>query len=153
MTLVRNGDGYIEVIDRGESWVDAPEDVDPDSEEYWNYSENSDSFYLRTLSGSGAVISEIELDCEELFGDTEYYYFDQAVVDGKGNLLVGGNFGLVAIEPETGKAAYRIGDVEYVERLLRMNDGTPMKTSWLIFLRDLSRLKKNIIAIIVIAGV
>ena len=40
-----------------------------------------------------------------------------------------------------------------IHRPLRMNDGTPMKTSWLIFLRDLSRLKKNIIAIIVIAGV
>ena len=53
-----------------ESWIDAPEGMSDMDPEYWNYYNNVEKWYLRTMDSTGAEISLSELDTS----GTEWFY-------------------------------------------------------------------------------
>ena len=102
------------------SWVDAPDTVDPQSEEYWNYYKYEQHMYLRKLDANGA-----ELSCVELTGqgdsDENFYPYNMAISD-EGKIVVTSDM-LIRVYNEDGSVDFDISLDNYPENLLKLHDG------------------------------
>ena len=102
------------------SWVDAPDTVDPQSEEYWNYYKYEQHFYLRKLDANGAELSCVELTGQGDSGE-DFYPYNMAVSD-DGKIVVTSDM-LIRVYNEDGSVDFDISLDNYPENLLKLQDG------------------------------
>ena len=101
-----------------EYWVDAPEGLTMDDEEYWNYYNYKEGWYLRTMDATGREKTLAEIDVPE----GEWFWVNGlSYVDGK-ILLVGPN-GL-SIYNGDGSALSKISVNGYINGTFTLRDGT-----------------------------
>ncbi len=102
------------------SWVDAPDTVDPQSEEYWNYYKYEQHMYLRKLDANGAELSCVELTGQG-DGDEDFYPYNMAISD-DGKIVVTSDM-LIRVYNEDGSVDFDISLDNYPENLLKLQDG------------------------------
>ncbi len=126
--LLRTDEGFMEIIDLSESWVDAPEGVDSSSMEYWQYWENNETYYLRTLDRSGGVLSTVELDVSRFLDEDGYFYINSAALDG--DKLVVCSEKLCLFDVNSGALLSTIDAFDYPEKLITLSDGRLAVGAW-----------------------
>ena len=102
-----------------ESWNEAPEGVSEESEEYWSYYRNKESWFLRTMDPTGRELSMTEIAVKE---DDWFWPNNMILVDGK--ILLAGSDGLRIFNAD-GSGASKISMDGYIQSVLTLNDGTP----------------------------
>ena len=102
-----------------EYWYDAPEGVDPDSEEYWNYYMSEENWYLRTMDPSGRELSMSKIETRE--GD---WFYPSGMMYLEDKILIAGYDGL-RIYNADGSLASQISTDGYINSLVKLRDGTP----------------------------
>ena len=102
-----------------ESWNEAPEGVSEESEEYWSYYRNKESWFLRTMDPTGRELSMTEIAVKE---DDWFWPNNMILVDGK--ILLAGSDGLRIFNAD-GSEASKISMDGYIQSVLTLNDGTP----------------------------
>ena len=115
-----NDDGTLTIIENVYlSWSDAPADIKSDSDDYYNYYQSENTYYLRVLDKTGAEVS-----CAKLEADTssDDFYVSQFVVDEAGNALVMSSSKLTAFAPD-GSLAYEIPVDGYIYSIATLRDG------------------------------
>ena len=119
MTAGEDGNLYLlEVV--GKYWVDAPEGVDENSDQYWDYYQNEQKYYLRCLKADGTMGETIDLD--ELGKDQDYFYPYGFEVDKDGNILVAGESAIYVLDA-SGALLGTIPCDSWIERLIVLSDG------------------------------
>ena len=107
------------------NWYDGPDDLTQNDNDYWNYMKYTEKYYLRHLNKDGSEISTAEITVPE----GQYLNAYGASVDGEGNLVVSMDMGIAAIKPD-GSFAYRIEGENYVDRTIRLADGSVAALTW-----------------------
>ena len=118
--------GFVQIVDQYEYWSDAPEDVEPYTDEWYNYYRNKENYYIRRLDSDGSELSFVEMDIERLLEEAgnDYFYPNNVAVSEDGCVLVSGSGGIYAFDMETGEYAFRVeGTDNWVDRLIRLADG------------------------------
>lgn len=124
--MALGADGNLVVIEAMyTSWSEAPEGVTQESEEYWNYYQSTNQFFLRCLDETGAEISAAPIETQE----GSYISGRGAVLDDAGNLLVTSDMQIRAIAPD-GTTAYVIESENYLDNLVRLKDGRVGALNW-----------------------
>lgn len=126
-TLRLRSDGkLVAVEERYTSYFDAPEGVTQESEEYWNYYQSNQEYFIRVLDIDGTEISISPIAVEE----DGYISTYRSVLDSDGNLLCTDDNGIIAIA-EDGSFAYTVdtGD-DYVQEIVKLKDGSVGVTMW-----------------------
>ncbi len=126
--LLRTDEGFVEIIDLSESWVDAPEGVDSSSMEYWQYWKNNETYLLRTLDRSGAVFSTVELDVSRCIDESGYYFINSAALDG--DRLVVCSEKLCLFDVNSGALLSTVDAFDYPEKLITLSDGRLAVGAW-----------------------
>lgn len=115
-----NDDGSLTVIENVYlSWSDAPADIKSDSDDYYNYYQSENAYYLRVLDKTGAEVSSAKLEADTSNDD---FYVSQFVLDESGNALVMSNIKLTAFAPD-GSLAYEIPVDGYIYSIATLRDG------------------------------
>ena len=128
-TILENGDGgFITFENAWESWSEAPEGTEMYSEEWYQYYQYKENYYLRTLDATGKELSRCELDAG--LGEGEYFYPYSTLIGDDGMVLCCWDQGILAFDPATGKKAYSIAMDNYPEKLLRLGDGRVVVSNW-----------------------
>lgn len=102
------------------SWSDAPEGVDEDSDEYWNYYQYEQHSYLRSLDATGAELSCAELSSSSN-GDDSFYPYNMVVTD-DGKVVVASDM-LIRVFNTDGSVDFDIDLDNYPENLIKLRDG------------------------------
>ncbi|MBR1659445.1 MAG: extracellular solute-binding protein, partial [Oscillospiraceae bacterium] len=123
--ILTAGDGILYVVENvWHSWNDAPEDVSPDSDEYWDYSQYEESYRLRVVDGSGAVVNTIDLSTlQENQTEDSYFYVGPLAVDSEGRIYISSDQSVYVLDRE-GKLLGRVDCDDYVQNLYRLPDGS-----------------------------
>ena len=120
MKLASDAQGNLAAVYHSwEYWYDAPESVSPESEEYWNYYQSEENWYLRTMDPSGREQSMARIQVNE--GDW-FYPNSLSYVDGK--ILLTGTDGL-RIYNADGTSVSTISNDGSIAGTLTLRDGTP----------------------------
>lgn len=118
------GGGFLQLVDTYESWSDAPEGVEQYSEEWYQYYQYEESYYVRRLDADGREISLVKLDVQSVIDEFGYFYPYSMAVTEDGRLLTGGEGGVFAFDVETGEMAFRLEeDIRWTDRLITLPDG------------------------------
>ncbi len=121
-----NEDGTFYTLENVYSnWYEGPEGLSQYEDEYWKYMQYSERYYLRHLNADGSEISSAEIDVPE----DRYINAYGATVDEQGNLVVSLDTGIAAIKPD-GSYAYTIEGENYVDRVIKLSDGSVAATTW-----------------------
>ena len=102
-----------------ESWNDAPDGMDYEDPQYWEYSHYEPNWYLRTMDATGRELSmqRIELSPDDWYVPYGLLYHD-------GRILVAGTDGLRIFDQNGGEIT-KIGMEGYIQSLVTLSDGTP----------------------------
>ena len=100
-----------------EYWSEAPEGMDEEDPEYWNYYHYENNWYLRLMDPTGRELSmtKLEFNPDDWFNAYALLYAD-------GWILVAGTDGL-RIFSAAGGSVSKIGMDGYIQGLLRLRDG------------------------------
>lgn len=80
-----NSEGKLVVVEEVyEYWSTAPEGITEENDEYWNYLEYNENYYLRVLDTDGSEISSAVIEVPE----DRYLYIYNACLDENDNLIV-----------------------------------------------------------------
>ena len=117
--LLRDDGTMIGVEDTYCNWFDGPDSAYGTEEqyEYYNYQEN---YAIVTYDQNGKELSRAPVDYDT---ENSYLSFWRAVTDENGNLLTTRDEGVVAFAAD-GSVAYMINSDNYINRLVRLKDGT-----------------------------
>ena len=126
--LLRTDDGFLEILEVSESWVDAPEGVTSADMDYWSYWKNNSSQYLRTLDASGAVQNSVTLDVSRVAEEEGYFGIYDAAVD-NGRLIVCSDK-LCIFDIQTGELLSVVDGISYAEKIIRLSDGRLAVGAW-----------------------
>lgn len=89
-----NSEGKLVVVEEVyEYWSTAPEDITEDNDEYWNYREYTDNYYIRVLDTDGSEISSTAIKVPE----DRYLYIYNACLDANDNLIASCDDGVAVI--------------------------------------------------------
>lgn len=122
MTVLPEG-GFLQLVEVNESWNDAPEGVEKESEEWYNYYQYEEKQFIRIIDADGRELSMVEMDVQPLIDELGYFYPYQIAVTEDGMLLAGGEGGLYAFDAQTGEYAFKFDEnVSWVERLIPLPD-------------------------------
>ncbi|MBR2583753.1 MAG: extracellular solute-binding protein [Oscillospiraceae bacterium] len=100
-----------------EYWSEAPEGMDEEDPEYWNYYHYENNWYLRLMDPTGRELSMTKLE----FNPDDWFYAN-ALLYADGWILVAGTDGL-RIFSAAGGSVSKIGMDGYIQGLLRLRDG------------------------------
>ena len=108
-------------------WFDGTEEeMRRDTPDTWEKYRNSQEYYLRSLNEDGSEKDCIKLD----FNDENVWLdFSSAQFDEQGNLLVPGDQVIYGFSPD-GSVCLQIPMDNYVERMLKLRDGSIAVMSW-----------------------
>ncbi len=119
-------DGNLIAIESAyETWFDGPEDMERGDENYYQYINYTNSYYIRKLDPSGKEISCAPIEAEP----DSYLYAYAMAVDKDGNAIVSNDLAVRVIGPD-GKDAAVIELDNYPDSVFLMKDGTPAITVW-----------------------
>ncbi len=119
-------DGSIAVLEYVyTSWFDGPEGMTRESEDYWEYQQYRQTYYLRWLESDGTERSRAEVAVDP----DDYLDASRMKLDNKGNVLVPSNSSIRAIAPD-GTQSYTIEAEGYIDGLVQMPDGTLAVILW-----------------------
>ena len=122
-SLQKTKDGFLVIEEVFVNWSDAPEGVEPYSDEWYNYSQNEDRYYIRYLDQNGAELKCAQMDLEELNQNGEPVNLYRIAVLDDGTLLTAGETALYLFD-ENGKYGGKIeGSFEWIMNLLQLPDG------------------------------
>ena len=122
-SLVKTDDGFLVIEELFVNWSDAPEGVQQYSDEWYNYSQSEDRYYVRRLDANGAERSSAQLDLEALRQNEENVNPYRIAVLEDGTLLTSGETALYAFGAD-GKYLYKIDTgFEWIMNLIQMADG------------------------------
>ncbi|MBQ1849479.1 MAG: hypothetical protein II139_03835, partial [Lachnospiraceae bacterium] len=97
--LVLPDGGFLALEQDYRSWYDGPAGKDVTDDDYWQYMRYEESHRLLRLDAQGQLLSETELtglpDAENT-----YLNYSEAVLDGAGRLLVGGEGGVFVFDAQ-----------------------------------------------------
>jgi ABC-type glycerol-3-phosphate transport system substrate-binding protein len=117
--LCINDDGKLVTIeDVYVSWSNAPEGVSQYSDEYWNYYEYNEYYFIRVLEKDGTEISCAQIQKD----DDNYLSVYNMVLDSQGNAVVtSGGDTIVGIKTD-GTIAYQIQNDDYIDSIMQLSD-------------------------------
>lgn len=103
------------------SWYDGQEDLDSNSEEYWNHYRQESRYFLRLLDDDGQELSSAPLDWE---AESENGYLDlyNAICDGEGQIYAASEQRVLVFSKD-GKCLARIDMGNWVSDLVLLSDG------------------------------
>lgn len=123
--MVVDGAGNIWVVERGE-FYNLPEDYDGDWEQ-WNKREIIKEFTrVRKLDNTGAEL--LSIDVTHLLSGQDWFHIQAFTVDDEGNIYLGADSTIYILDSE-GRPVFNV-DVQWVERLLNMQDGSVAHLGW-----------------------
>ena len=122
--MLKTDSGFLAVEEVYVSWNDAPEDVQPFSDDWYMYSQSEERYYLRHLDENGREIGSAQMDLTAIPDEGGYFSpYRIAMLDDK-TVLTSGENTLYAFDVETGRYLYRIDtDLEWIMNLLQTADG------------------------------
>lgn len=103
--------------------VNIPEGIEVEeySEEYWNYYESREDYYLRFLDADGAEISSILIN--DLSDGEDYFYVNSFSRDKDGNVYICSDRKLYVLDGE-GNLQFDVGtDSGWIEKVMQLDDG------------------------------
>lgn len=124
--LAMAADGSLAVVEYiYTSWFDGPEGLTRNSDEYWQYQQYSQKYYLRWLESDGTERSCVEIEVNP----DEYLDASRMKLDDKGNVLLPANNGIRAIAAD-GTQSYVIETEGYIDGIVQMPDGRLAVVLW-----------------------
>jgi ABC-type glycerol-3-phosphate transport system substrate-binding protein len=100
------------------SWSNAPEGVSVYSDDYWNYYEYEEYYFIRVLDKDGTEISRAQIQKD----DDSYFSSYNMVLDSQGNAVVtSGGDTIVGIKTD-GTIAYQIQSEDYIDSMVQLSD-------------------------------
>lgn len=119
-------DGRIVLIETvSVSGYSGPDNLTWEDEEYWQYNEYYNDYYIRLLDNTGAELSCAAVDASVM----EYIYAPRIVVDKDGYLLIPAETAVIALGID-GRLAYRIDSENYIDSIFTLRDGRIVVHSW-----------------------
>lgn len=121
-------DGRLVVVESvSANWNEAPDGVDQNNDDYWNYYQYTNNYYIRVLNADGSEASTNQI----VLGEEEYLNTYSCTVDAEGNLITSQDTSLVVIGTD-GSTLFKIAgsDDMYIERIVTLKDGTVAATTW-----------------------
>ena len=121
-------DGRLVVVESvSANWNEAPDGVDRENDDYWNYYQYTNNYYIRVLNADGSEASTNQI----VLGEDEYLNTYSCAVDAEGNLITSQDTSLVVIGTD-GSTLFKIegGDDMYIDRIVTLKDGTVAATTW-----------------------
>ncbi|MBR0207723.1 MAG: extracellular solute-binding protein [Oscillospiraceae bacterium] len=100
-----------------EYWFEAPEGMDEEDPEYWNYYRYEPNWYVRIMDPTGRELSMTRLE----LGEGEWFYAN-AMLYTDGWILIAGSDGLRILSAAGGSAS-KISMDGYISSVLRLRDG------------------------------
>ena len=123
--LTRTDDGFVVLEEVYMSWNDAPSGVEPYSDEWYQYYNSEDTYYVRLLDAEGRELKSSPLDLEYIQNQEEYFSPYRFILLDDGTLLTRGEKSVFAFDSGTGNYLYRItSDFDWIMNMLRLSDGT-----------------------------
>ena len=123
--LARTDSGFAALEEVYASWSDAPADVERYSEEWYQYMNTEDGYYIRLLDQEGRELKSSELDLDYIRSEEEYFNPNRFVLLEDGTFLSSGERALYAFDSESGNYLYKIdGNFDWIMNLIRLRDGT-----------------------------
>lgn len=124
--MVLSSDGSIAAIEyKYTSWYEGPDNIDRNSEEYWQYQKYSQKYFLRWLESDGTERSIVEISVNP----DEYLDASRMKLDDKGNIVVATGTGLRAIASD-GKESYFAQSDGYIDTIVQLPDGRIAAMMW-----------------------
>jgi len=130
--------GAMNIDNNGNIWIsetgwfyrmNVPEDFDGEEWERYNYYEDLGNITtIRKLDKTGAEISTV--DISGISAGFEWFYISAFNVDDDGNLYLGTNEGIFVLD-ESGNVLFRINVDDWVDQLIRLNDGSVAFLGWM----------------------
>ena len=127
--LMLDKDGDLVAVESVYSgWFDGTEEeMRSDSPAAWEKYRNQQEYFLRLLNQDGSEKSCVKLDYES---QDSWLNFYSAVYSDDGTLLVAGDQGIYGFAPD-GSLSLQISSTEtYLERILKLRDGSIAATGW-----------------------
>ena len=117
--------GYAVLEEVYVSWSDAPGGVERYSEEWYQYQNAEDNYYIRLLDAEGRELRSAAVDLDYLRSQEEYFNPYRFVLLEDGTLLTSGEKSVFAFDSESGNYLYKIdGNFDWIMNLIRLRDGT-----------------------------
>lgn len=117
-------DGSMCVLERVYTYtVNVPEGVEVEqySDEYWNYYESHEDYYLRFLDAGGAEISSILIN--DLNESDDYFYVNSFTRDKQGNVYICSDRTLYVLDGD-GELLFKVeSDSGWMEKVMLLSDG------------------------------
>ena len=124
-SLVKTESGYAALENVYAGWNDAPETVEPYTDEWESYSNYEEHYYITLLDKEGRRLKSSELDLEYPRSETDYFSPGRFVILDDGTMLACGETAIYAFNTDTGSYLYKIdGSFEWLSSLFRASDGT-----------------------------
>ena len=125
--LLRTDDGFLEILEVSEGWVDAPEGVTSSDADYWRYWKSNSSQQLRKLDATGAVQHAVTLDVSRVAEEGYFSIYSAAVDDGK---LIACSDKLCLFDIDSGALLSVVDGISYAEKIIRLSDGRLAVGAW-----------------------
>ncbi len=122
--LAKTDNGFLAIEDAYRSWNNAPETVDPESEEYYQYFQSEETYYLRQLDKDGREVKCVPMNTQEITDNGDYFNAYRLAVLSDGSVLTTGETSLFVFDVDTGEMKYSIPtDFDWIMNLLQTADG------------------------------
>ena len=112
------------------SWYDGPDDLTTTDDEYYNYTQYENAYYIRALDKDGNELSTAKIELGD-DADSAGLYTYSIIVDENDNVFIPGDAGVYIIALDgTVTATIPNGDGGYIDSLVRLGDGRVAATMW-----------------------
>ena len=112
------------------SWYDGPDDLTTTDDEYYNYTQYENAYYIRALDKDGNELSTAKIELGD-DADSAGLYTYSIIVDENDNVFIPGDAGVYIIALDgTVAATIPNGDGGYIDSLVRLGDGRVAATMW-----------------------
>lgn len=112
------------------SWNDAPEDMDEDDSDYWNYYKYEEAYYLRHLESSGKEISSALIGENNSDNNGSYFYAYDVETDKDGNVYMACDTEGVKVYDFEGNVRFAITTDGWIDSLVALPDGRVAAMQW-----------------------
>ena len=151
-SLLKTDDGFLAIEEVYVSWNTAPKSVERWSDEWYNYTQSQDEYYIRRLDENGRELSCAKMDLDAARRDEEYFSPYRVVLLPDGSLLTSGEAALYAFDSGDGSFLYRIdSDFTSIVNMFRCADGRILVSGyretlreWKLELRELDTAKRKL---------
>lgn len=111
-------------------WSEAPEGVDENDSEYWDYYRYEEYYYLRHLESTGKEISSALIGSNSSKNNGQYFYVYDVDTDKDGNVYMACDSEGVKVCDLNGNVLFAVASDSWIDSLVRLPDGRVAGMQW-----------------------